>query len=251
MRLLKRIFSWQAVLGIILVALSAVFYTLHYMIFRDAHHIFIYLVGDIAFVFIEVLMVAIVLHRLLIFMEKKDRVKKLNMVVGLFYSEMGTELIRFFSEFDKNSVKLAGEFVELKKWSGKEYAKMKKHVAKHTCDPDCKISRINELKKFLHSKKEFMLMLLENPTLLEHEAFTDLLWSVFHLAEELSHRHNFDDLPETDYNHISGDIKRVYNLLVIEWIAYMKHLKTEYPYLFSLALRTNPFNPDASAVVRE
>jgi hypothetical protein len=26
----------------------------------------------------------------------------------------------------------------------------------------------------------------------------------------------------------------------------MEHLKKEYPYLFSLALRTNPFDPEAS-----
>ena len=30
----------------------------------------------------------------------------------------------------------------------------------------------------------------------------------------------------------------------------MQHLKTAYPYLFSLAMRTNPFNPDASVVVK-
>jgi hypothetical protein len=29
----------------------------------------------------------------------------------------------------------------------------------------------------------------------------------------------------------------------------MKHLKEDYPYLFSLAVRTNPFNPDASPVI--
>ena len=29
----------------------------------------------------------------------------------------------------------------------------------------------------------------------------------------------------------------------------MPHLKTSYPYLFSLALRTNPFDPEASAVI--
>lgn len=29
----------------------------------------------------------------------------------------------------------------------------------------------------------------------------------------------------------------------------MKHLKESYPYLFSLAVRTNPFDPAASPVV--
>jgi hypothetical protein len=29
----------------------------------------------------------------------------------------------------------------------------------------------------------------------------------------------------------------------------MQHLKTDYPYLFSLAVRTNPFDPDAKVEV--
>jgi len=48
-----------------------------------------------------------------------------------------------------------------------------------------------------------------------------------------------------------GTSQRVYGLLVPEWLAYMKHLKKNYPYLFSLAMRTNPFDADASVVVRQ
>ena len=44
----------------ILIALSATMYAIHYLIFSDYHHIFIYLVGDIAFVPLEVLFVVIV-----------------------------------------------------------------------------------------------------------------------------------------------------------------------------------------------
>jgi hypothetical protein len=42
-----------------------------------------------------------------------------------------------------------------------------------------------------------------------------------------------------------------HSLLISQWVDYMKHLKKNYPYLFSLAIRINPFNPDASAVVTE
>jgi hypothetical protein len=55
----KRI-SWQVTLGLVLIILSAVVYFAHYLVFHDVHHIFIYLVGDIAFVFIEVLLVTLV-----------------------------------------------------------------------------------------------------------------------------------------------------------------------------------------------
>jgi hypothetical protein len=57
-------------------------------------------------------------------------------------------------------------------------------------------------------------------------------------------------LPDTDRQHLAGDVKRVYNLLVHEWLNYMQHLKDNYPYLFSLAMRINPFDQDASVIVK-
>ena len=99
-------------------------------------------------------------------------------------------------------------------------------------------------------KRDFLLRLLENPNLLEHDSFTDLLWAVFHLTEELSHRVDVKQLPEADYEHLSGDIERAYRLIISEWLDYMKHLKSNYPYLFSLSIRTNPFDQDASPEVR-
>ena len=106
------------------------------------------------------------------------------------------------------------------------------------------------LQNFLVDKRGFLLRLLENPNLLEHEHFTDLLWAVFHLAEELSHRTDVKELPDTDYQHLAGDIARAYKLLIRQWLEHMEHLKNDYPYLFSLAIRTNPFNPDASPEVK-
>ena len=48
---------------------------------------------------------------------------------------------------------------------------------------------------------------------------------------------------------MNGDINRVYAILVREWIHYLRHLKERYPYLFSFAVRTNPFNQTASVIV--
>jgi hypothetical protein len=49
--------------------------------------------------------------------------------------------------------------------------------------------------------------------------------------------------------HLNFDIKRAYILLVNEWLSYMKHLKEDYPYLYSLAVRTNPFNKNPKAEI--
>ena len=44
-----------------------------------------------------------------------------------------------------------------------------------------------------------------------------------------------------DQTHVQGDLERAYRLLAQQWLAYMRHLKTNYPYLFMVAAHRNPF----------
>ena len=247
---MKKLFDWQVGLGASLITLSVVVYFIHYLIFRDAQHIFMYLIGDIAFVFIEVLLVTLVIHKVLAVREKKSMLNKLNMVIGAFYSEVGNKLMKLFCAFDPCSCDIAKELIVRKEWSDKQFDDMRKNVAFYTCSIECKTGDLDAVKNFLIAKRDFLLRLLENPNLLEHETFTDLLWAVFHLTEELENRADFKDLPKSDHEHIAGDIKRAYAILIAEWLAYMKHLNSNYPYLFSLAMRTNPFDPGASITVK-
>ena len=246
----KNYLTQRFLLGLLLILLSIFFYTVHYLIFRDKHHIFIYLLGDIAFVFIEVLLVTLIIHHLLGEREKRAMLKKLNMVIGAFFSEVGTPLLRHFTKFDANAGKLSKHLIVDNGWSPEHFAQMQIVLQKHNHEIDSRIGNLQGLQSFIVGKRAFLLRLLENPNLLEHEKFTELLWAVFHLADELSYRTSVTDLPETDYQHLSGDIKRVFRLLVREWLAHMEHLKHDYPYLFSLAVRTNPFDPSASVEVK-
>lgn len=74
--------------------------------------------------------------------------------------------------------------------------------------------------------------------------------ATFRMAEELLARKGQYELPESDIRHLAGDSDRVYGQLARFWLDYMRHLKKHYPYLFSLAVRTNPFDRAATAVVR-
>ncbi len=243
-------FGWQILLGLSLIVLSVIFYLLHYAIFRDAHHILLYLIGDIAFVFIEVLLVTLIIHRLLSEREKRARLEKLNMVIGAFFSEVGTRLLTYFSDFDPKLDKIRKELVVTNDWSEKEFSSVSKRLKNYDYAIDIQKVELEDLANFLMGKRDFLLRLLENPTLLEHESFSGLLRAVFHLIEELASREDLRQLPDTDYQHLAGDIKRAYVLLVHQWLDYMKHLKDNYPYLFSLAMRANPFDRDASPIVK-
>ena len=89
-----RRYSTFLFLAAIFMAVSGLTYLLHYYIFRDVHHIFIYMVGDLAFLPLEVFLVVIVIERILARREKGAILQKLNMVLGAFYSEVGTHLMQ-------------------------------------------------------------------------------------------------------------------------------------------------------------
>ena len=242
--------KWQISLGILLVFLSILVYIIHYFIFRDPHHIFIYLIGDIAFVFFEVLLVTLVIHSLLDRKEYQEKLEKINMLIGVFFSVLGLKLISIVSAADPNIESLEKKINLNAKGLNKNFSELSNTVHEMAFDIDITKIDLGELKQLLVSQGDFLTRLLENPTLFEHETFTELLRSVFHLYEELSYRKNINTIIGPDLNHIKEDIKRCYAHLVFQWLIHMNHLKTQYPYLYSLAVRTNPFDTDACIEIR-
>ncbi len=228
-----------------LIGVSVLLYYFHYLIFNDPHHIFIYMLGDMAFVPIEVLMVTLIIDRLLQNREKKLILQKLNMVIGVFFSELGTELLIYLSDSDPNLDKIKKDLIITNEWTEKEFKKTEKSLKNREYKIHIEKIDLERLESLLLNKRRLLIKILENPILLEHESFTELLKSVFHLQEELSARRQLNELNTADKTHLKGDIERVYGHLVFEWIEYMKHLKNEYPYLFSFAMRTNPFDETA------
>jgi hypothetical protein len=182
--------------------------------------------------------------------EKWVRMQKLHMVIGLFFSEVGTTLLGSLLEFDRAQDEICNRLLIKGTWSEEEFSQVARQVKDHSYAVDTRHGRLEPLRTFLEAKAAHLLRMLENPYLLEHEDFTELLRAVFHLRDELLHRGSLQDLPESDHKHLAGDIKRAYRLLVQEWLGYMKYLQAHYPYLFSLAMRTNPFDRNASVVVR-
>ncbi len=245
-----RLVRWQILLGLALLLLSALLYLMHYAIFEDAHHIYIYLLGDIAFLPVEVLLVTIIIHQLLTYREKKTKMEKMNMVIGSFFSAVGTRLLTYFSDLDPELRNIRKYLIVTNNWSDEEFTSVSKLLRNYDYKVEIKKVDLEGLRTFLISERDFLLRLLENPTLLEHEPFTELLRSVFHLTEELETREQVTQLSDKDYEHISNDIKRAYTLLVQRWLSYVKYLKDNYPYFFSLVMRTNPFDQTASPFVR-
>lgn len=250
MELRKYMNNWRVRLGIILIILAAILYTSNVFLFGDLRDTLFYLDIELAFIPIEALIIVLVLEWIISEREKSNLLHKMNMVIGSFFSEVGTELLAGISDFDSKTEKIRKKLIMTDSWTKEDFLEASKRIKNYNYqvyigkdNPDS-IHYLQELKIFLVNKREFMLRLLANPNLLEHDTFTDLLWAVFHLTEELENRVDLTDLPKADYKHLAGDTERAYGLLVYEWLQYMEHLMEDYPYLFSLAIRTNPFNPD-------
>jgi len=239
---------WRVLLSAGLALLTVGLYVLHFFIFRDTRHIFIYLLGDIAFLPVQVLFVTLIIDQLLRSREKRVKLRKLNMVIGAFFSEAGGELLKLFLGFEKGEQDLKAVVLHDRRWADRDFKRLQQRLPEFHHEIDLARGSMGALKSFLTSQRGFLLSLLGNPNLLEHDKFTDLLWSVFHLTDELGYRGDFAALPPADRQHLAQDLRRAFHLLVLEWLAYMQHLKHDYPYLFSLAIRANPFDPDASPI---
>jgi hypothetical protein len=241
--------NWKIWLGLSLIALSLVLYAINYLIFRDAHYMFRLFLAQLGFLPISVLLVTIIINQLLSQRAKAAKLSKLNMVIGAFFSEVGTDLLKVFSQYDRRLADFREEISDLDSWADHDLDHYYPRLKKFGFEIVIREGDLSVLRDFLQAKRDFLLRLLENPNLLEHDSFANLLLAVFHLTEELMQRQDLTHLTPGDRVHLAVDIERAYVALISEWLDYMRHLRKNYPFLFSLAWRINPFNPQASAVI--
>lgn len=241
MKLPKR----TSVLVLILAAVSASFYLIDFLIYRNARDMGFYTLLDLAFIPINVIIVGLVINGLLESRGRDEMLHKMNMVVGAFFSEVGGELIGRLMAFDADLDSVRPHMLFGPRWTAEDYDRHRRAVAGDAHPMSMDRGDIEALRVALLSHRSFVLGLLQNGNLLEHASFTDMLWAVSHLAEELNARGDLCSLPESDARHIEGDMGRAYGRLLAEQLLYTRHLQQAYPYLFSFATRTNPFDQAA------
>lgn len=244
-----QLLNWEVRLGIALVFLSLMVYLLKFFLLGEPYNTYHYVFNSLGFLPINVLLVTLILNKLLTIRSKRERLEKLNMVIGSFFSEVGTELLTCFSKQDPCFELLRKRLNIKEDWSDKEFTSIISELKKCNFQVEVRETALKTLHQGLSEKRNFLLRLLENPVLLEHESFTELLRAVFHLIEELDWRKDWQRLPDVDLQHIISDMNRAYKHLVVQWLAYVQYLHKNYPYLFSLAMRTNPFVENSSPIV--
>lgn len=246
----RRKLLWELCVVCILVIVTVILNLLHYEVFHDIRHLWLWNFTALAFLPISVLFMTLLINRLLSAREKAMHLDKMNMLIGAFFSNVGTEFLSRLSVWDPGIQYLRNNFGSKDSWSKLNVRGIEKILSRHNFDVSIGRPGLQDLHELLAKKQDFLMRLLENPSLLDHENATNLLRAVFHFAEELAHRPDIASTPDSDLEHLCVDAKRAYVSIVREWAIYMNYLKDSYPYLFSLAVRTNPLDRMATPVVK-
>lgn len=183
--------------------------------------------------------------------ENKRHHEKINMVIGAFFSEVGTDLLGYFCSFDKNIDAIRKDMIINDNWDEVMFSAIHSTIMNHAFDFEIEGENLHDIRNFLMVRRQFLVRLLENPVILEQEKFTTLLREVFHVTEELTARTHLDKLPISDLKHIANDMRKACVPLVHQWLDYMFYIKNHYPNLFSFASRVNPFVAESSPIITE
>lgn len=234
--------NWRLQFGLILFSISFVLLSTQAFFFHEGETILKKVLYSVSFIPIQALVLTLVINRWLGSREKKQRMEKMNIAIGVFYNAMGRELLVRLLRYTVSSDELSQHMKIRAGWSPGDFLQARRNVISTALPVDLERGDLNELDRFLTAKQGLVLDLLRNPNLLEHERFTDLLWAVSHVGEELATREATGLPLKEDQAHLEEDLRRALKLLLIEWLAYMEHLQTAYPFLFSFALRSCPFS---------
>ncbi|GKX68559.1 hypothetical protein [Inconstantimicrobium mannanitabidum] len=228
---MKKFKRYLAASGILLF-LSFVMFLVHYLIFGQLENTLYYSLMSLCFIPINILAVTIVFESLAQKRIRAERISKLNMLVGLFFSDIGFYLLKLIVAGDEKVQALDLDFNDLKTCRNK--------LSSH--DHEVNFYKIDypELKSLVISGRDMLSNLISNENILEHETFANLLMSLMHLRDEIMFIQH-KELTTEDCNHLRGDLIRVYKELTFQWINYLEHLKQFYPYQYNSAIKFNPF----------
>ena len=116
--------DWRLKFSVLLILLSVGLYSFHYYVFRDAEHILIYLVGDLAFLPIEVLLGSLIIDGVIKRRETESLVEKLNLIIGVFFNEVGTSTLKYFTSIDSNVDEIGSFLIVTTSWEDRDFKKL-------------------------------------------------------------------------------------------------------------------------------
>lgn len=213
-------------LSLFLTLAAALLYVLHYYVYKDVHHIGIFLVSDLAFLPLEFIFVYIVLNNVLKGRGESIAKERMNSMMGIFFSELGKELLFYFNEADTNKGR-TNEFLLIdSNTSQRTFKKRIKELRSYEISIDVEALDLHRLHKILKEEKDHLLNILGNSGTMESNSTTYIFHSLFNLMNTLDDQ---ETSGQYSLSTVHVSMGKLYKMLIYRWLHYMKHLHTYYP----------------------
>ncbi|MDO5848264.1 MAG: hypothetical protein Q4P18_01900 [Methanobrevibacter sp.] len=248
--------DWKIRFAVVMIIIAFIFFASRMLYLGDSEEVVSYLWKQIGFIPVNILLVAFLIDGIISKKEHEAILEKVDMIMGTFFTKLGNDLVHMISTASVNTVSTHA-LKNIRDWDDKDYENKLKEFKEHPVEFDTALKGeerakfLNEIQDILSENRDFIINLINNPNLLKKGEFSGLMIALLHLDEELARRGDLNNVSDTDFAHLKGDIARVYSHLIYEWIYYLRYLNKFYPYMISLAIRTNPFDCDADVHINE
>lgn len=238
-------------LGIMLFLFSVVLYFLNFLLYGDAHHLMEAFTEELAFMPVYVFITAVFAERMLSRSEKAEMSRRTNALVGTFYNEIGYDIVKKLIKFDSNSGTLNTKISIDGGLDPQKVKSIHRLAETYTYGAPKGKEDILEIGDLLSAKKDFMLIMMSNASLLEKDEFSELLLSVNHIHEALKTIDDISAIRDDLVDHFHSDIEKAYRSLIGVWVSYLSFIEKEDPYLYMLAIAKNPFKGEAGRIEKK
>ena len=133
-------FHWQVRFGLALLALSALLFGITCLLTGDLRSIGTWFLQSLAFMPLEVLLVTVILSELLRITERRKLQEKMNVLIGIFFSEAGAKLLQLLLSFDRQTQKLQPDLQLTANWSDRDFAKARTFLLAQDFQMDSPVS---------------------------------------------------------------------------------------------------------------
>jgi len=178
--------------------------------------------------------VTIIVDRFLRIRERTALLKKLNMVIGAFLQRGRHEAARSFGEVRSRCGALRETLTVAGTWTDQRFDGAIRELKARRCAWTAPAATW-PTQGVPRGPSRVPAGLLENQNLLEHGPLPSFSGGVQPHGRAVL-RSDVGTWPRPGLRAYRRGHKRAYVILVAEWLSYLKHLKKEYPYLFSLAV---------------
>lgn len=226
---------------LLLLCASALLYAIHYLIFRDLHHLAIFGLHELAFVPLEVILVTLGLDQLVEKTHREEARSKVSIIETLYFNESGGTMLRYLTSFDPDAARLRELLQVTEDWHSSDFRQAIRQLKSYPFLLDLDRIDFFGLHYHLSQRHEYYRSMLENPALTQSEAFTEMIMKIYLLWEELDGRTNLYQLPENDRSYLAELLHEIYRELTEYWLDNVYNHSIHNRFRLHRAIESNPF----------